>query len=57
MIPLVVLLVLALQPLFLALQPLVLARQPLVLALQDHQKVHPQYLREMETHEEPNWMV
>jgi len=47
-------LVLALQPLVLALQPLVLALQPLVLALQDHQKVHPQYLKETETHEEPN---
>ena len=50
MIPLVVLLVLALQPL--ALQPLAL--QPLALVLQDHQKVHPQYLKEMETHEESN---
>ena len=45
MIPLVVLLVLALQP---------LALQPLALVLQDHQKVHPQYLKEMETHEESN---
>ena len=52
MIPLVVLLVLALQPLVLALQPLVLALQLLV--LQDLQKVHPQYQKETETHEEPN---
>jgi len=66
MIPLVVLLVLALhQPLVLALhQPLVLVLQPLALqtlalqtlalALQDHQKVHPQYRKETETHEKPN---